>query len=199
MYFPKSQIKTGLYTNGGEFLVKETKKNYIGHYWKTSSNKYYSGRTPEDIVIEELELNLPPTDDNLSSEQYAYLNKDSSIFKEYSKLNSNFKDAILIPPSYSPKPSEDDYELGEFTRYFCKKTNEIIYIEINEETHDKLLTKDPSLLYQMYQPFKYKWKITGTRDEIYFTNKKVTEYMSKTFNLPMLYKFLKEDYIKFHF
>lgn len=198
MYFPKSQIKTGLYTNGGEFLVKETKKNYIGHYWKTSSNKYYSGRTPDDIVIEELELNTPPTDANLSSEQYTYLNKDSSIFREYSKLNSNFKDAILIPPSYSPKPTEEDYELGEFTRYFCKKTNEIIYIEINEDTHDKLVAKDASLLYQMYQPFKYKWKITGTKDEIYFTNKKVTEYMSKTFNLPMLYKFLKEDYIKFH-
>lgn len=198
MYYPKSQIKTGLYTNGGELLIKETKKNYIGHYWRTSSNKYYSGRTPDDIVTEELEVNLPPTDDNLTSEQYTYLNKDSSIFKEYSQLNNSFKDAVQIPSSYFPKPTEDDYTIGEFNRYFCKKTNEIIYIEINEDTYNKLLSKDPILLYQMYQPFKYKWKITGTRDEIYFTNKKVTEYMSKTFDLPMLHKFLKEDYLKFH-
>jgi hypothetical protein len=198
MYFPASQIKTGLYTNGGEFVLKESKKNYIGAYWRTSSSKYFTGKTPQDIVVEELELNISSSDENLTSEAYSYLGTDSTNFVEYQKLNSSFSESLIIPSSYTPKPNTEDYELGEFIRYFAKKTNEIVYIEINGETYEKLLSQDPTYLFQMYTPFKFAWKLTGKKEDVYFTNKRVTEYMTKTFGFLLLSKFLREDFLKFY-
>ena len=54
MYYPQSQIKTNLYTNGQEFSIESTKENYIGYYWKTSDGKYFTGKTPNDKNIQEL-------------------------------------------------------------------------------------------------------------------------------------------------
>ena len=48
MYFPQSQIKTNLSTNGGEFVTLSTNENYIGPYWSTSSGKYYTKKNPQD-------------------------------------------------------------------------------------------------------------------------------------------------------
>ena len=46
MYFPKSQIKTNLYTNGGEFTLLGNKSEYIGSYYSTSTGKFYAGKNP---------------------------------------------------------------------------------------------------------------------------------------------------------
>jgi hypothetical protein len=53
MYFPQSQIKTNLYTNGDEFVVKSTDQNYVGSYWKTSSGQFFSKKNPQDIPYED--------------------------------------------------------------------------------------------------------------------------------------------------
>jgi uncharacterized protein (DUF2147 family) len=45
MYYPKSQIKTNLYTNGGEYILSTSKIEYKGYYYKVSSGKLYSGKT----------------------------------------------------------------------------------------------------------------------------------------------------------
>ena len=39
MYYPKSQIKPNLYTNGEEFILSTTKETYKGPYYKISSGK----------------------------------------------------------------------------------------------------------------------------------------------------------------
>jgi hypothetical protein len=47
-YYPKSQLKLNLYTNGGEYILSTTKELYIGYYYQTSANTSYTGKTPED-------------------------------------------------------------------------------------------------------------------------------------------------------
>ena len=49
-YYPKSQITTNLYTNGGEFTVQQNNPLtvYIGYYWKNSKNQFFAGRTPKE-------------------------------------------------------------------------------------------------------------------------------------------------------
>ena len=54
MYFPKSQITPNLHTNGNEYTIKSTGENYIGYYWKSSSGKFFTGRTPQDMPIQEI-------------------------------------------------------------------------------------------------------------------------------------------------
>lgn len=199
MYYPASQIQTNLYTNGGEYSIKSTNQNYIGYYHKTSFGTFFSGKTPNDINIQELIKIEESPNSNLTSEAFIYNNtsNDASII-EYNKLNSNLNKSFIVPNSFNPIPTQEEYSLGEFTRYFCKKTNEIIYMEISKSTFDKLVDKDPSYLWQLYIPFSYKWRISGNKEDIYRINKNVTEYMSKSYNLPMFNKFLKENYLKFY-
>ena len=50
MYFPLSQITTNLTTQGGEFKVQSTGEDYVGNYFKTSKNQFYTGKAPNDGV-----------------------------------------------------------------------------------------------------------------------------------------------------
>ena len=54
MYYPKSQIKTNLFTNGKEFIRSDNRLPYVGSYWKTSNGGSFSGKTPEDNPYVEL-------------------------------------------------------------------------------------------------------------------------------------------------
>jgi len=57
MYYPKSQIKSDLYTNGGELVFLSDEKEYIGYYFSTSDNRFFSGRNPNNKPNFELKLN----------------------------------------------------------------------------------------------------------------------------------------------
>ena len=39
MYYPKSQIKTNLYTNGVEYILSTTKSGYSGFYYQISTKR----------------------------------------------------------------------------------------------------------------------------------------------------------------
>lgn len=45
-YYPKSQVKTSLYTNGGEYVLITTGANYKGYYYLISTGKKYVGKIP---------------------------------------------------------------------------------------------------------------------------------------------------------
>ena len=38
MYYPKSQIKTNLYTNGDKFALASTNETYTGYYYVVEMN-----------------------------------------------------------------------------------------------------------------------------------------------------------------
>jgi hypothetical protein len=206
MYYPQSQIIVNLYTNGQEFIIKSSEENYIGNYWKTSDGKYFTGKTPESKNIQELITSTSTINSiqysNLTSEAFSaptgvFLNDSYIINTEYNRLNNKLTKVNKVPTSFNPQPTQSDYDLGEFTRYFCKKTNELYYIEINKDTYTKLIGEDPNYLWQLYTPFKYQWIISGEEKQTYTTNKNVTNYMIVKFSFPALNQFLKEDYLKF--
>ena len=140
-YYPKSQIKTNLYTNGKEYAFLINQKPYIGYYWKNSLGKFYTGKTPQDLPTQEIIpiINSPVQTDNIEL-------APSSNVLEYNSINNNTISYNLIPVFIQSKPTQQDYQIGEFRRYFCKKTNEIIYIEIDQKQHDLLLNKDSQIL-----------------------------------------------------
>jgi hypothetical protein len=220
MYYPKSQIVTNLYTNGQEYVIKSTSANYIGNYWKTSDGKFFTGKTPEDKNIQELIIPTSKFSQNPSSSpayiqpiqvdlalayDAPYVGENSDLYNErnildYTKLKNidvNNPSSLLLPTPFNPQPTQDDYALGEFTRYFCKKTNELRYIEINKDTYEKLTGQNSTYLWQLYTPFKYQWIISGDKETVYKTNEQVTRYMTTKFKFPVFNKFLKENYLKF--
>ena len=68
---------------------------------------------------------------------------------------------------------------------------------INIDIYNKLLLKDPQILWQLYEPFNITWKLTGTIQEVVRINYNIVQLASKTKNLPRFEEYLKLDYIKY--
>ena len=217
MYYPLSQIQTNLYTNGQEYALKSNNQNYIGFYWKTSDGKIFTGKNPQDLPTQELIISVSdrsqtlPTISPVFSEvalayTAPYIGDNPDLYNEVEILTylnlkkiSTIFPPITIVPNYSPTiPTQKDYQIGECRRYFCKKTNEIIYLEISKDTYDKLVSKDSTIQYQLYQPFDLPWQLTGDKSQVFITNKNITELTSKQLKLPMLSEYLKNDFTKYY-
>ena len=56
MYIPKNRIITNLYTNTNEYVYKGTNVYYKGFYWKMYNGKLFTGKNPNELPNEELEL-----------------------------------------------------------------------------------------------------------------------------------------------
>jgi len=170
MYYPKSQITSNLYSNG-ELYIKSSGQSYIGYYYKVSTGKIFTGKTPQDGPNQELVV-----DNNINNIE-----------------DTNSK----VPQHYQTSPTEADYLLGEFRRYFCKKANELVYIEISVDSYTKLIQKDPLLYWQLYLPFFIPWLLVGNKETVYNTNKNITELTIHRLSFPLFGRWLKEDYLKY--
>ena len=208
-YFPLSQIKTNLFTNGYEFTtdLTDTTNSYSGYYWKTSEGKYYTGRTPQDLPTQELfripnlELStsqLPTIDTSNIISNITVFDGDP-ITESYLKLKNINPNTTNYVPYYNPViPTQQDYQIGQFRRYFVKKTNEIIYIETDKQTVEKIVAKDPQILWELYYPFFIDWQLTGDKQEVAKVNRNMVLLASKNQKLPALSLYLKEDYTKYY-
>jgi len=197
MYYPLSQITPNLYTNGEEYVIAATNAPYTGYYWKTSTGKSYTGKTPQDTPTEELIPFSVEGGSRQSNVINTYYNDNDDIAANYLNLVDP-PPPNAIPTYFATLPTPQDYQNTEFRRYFCKKTNEIIYLEISKETYDKLLAKDPKTLFELYVPFNLPWQLTGDREQVYKTNRNITELTSVKQKLPMLAEYLKMDFTKYY-
>ena len=222
MYYPKSQIKPNLYTEGTEFVYKTTNQPYSGYYYKISTGKYFTGRNPDDKP--NLELITLTGEDNLTPTVTAIANNISTIAIPVDGLyegnefgpNAPINETTIInyaqltntptiqPPQFispvynAPVPTEQDYQIGEFRRYFCKKTNVILYLEISKDTFDKLVARDPQYVWSLYQPFNLPWQLTGAQEEVEKTNRNIVALTSQRLKLPEFGRYLKDDYLKYY-
>jgi len=199
MYFPKSQIKTNLYTKGGEFIDPSTGENYVGFYFKTSTGGYYTGKNPQDSPV----INLSPTiafeTSNLSS-TLEFINESSpSIWTwDYYSTPLDKTNPPSPPIRTYPTPTKPDYILGEFTRYFLSKTNESKFIEINKEQYQKYIDKDKNVAYQLYQPISFSWDLTGDRNDTYRVNEATINKVERDNKLPGFKSYFKGRFDQFY-
>jgi hypothetical protein len=203
MYYPLSQIKTNLHTNGGEYSILSTGQDYTGYYFKVSTGKYYTGKTPQDLPNEELVPIVLLSSVFLPGEALTRipLNVDIEEVKNipYIDLSNINLNQVSYLPYYSPQiPTQQNYQTGVFRRYFCKKTNEIIYIEIDLNQYKNLVTKNPQILWQLYEPFNISWQLTGDKQQTAQVNKNIVELTSFRLKLPNFNLYLKEDYTKYY-
>jgi hypothetical protein len=198
MYYPKSQIVTNLYTNGGELsYVDSPQIEYKGYYWKTSKGKFFSGKTPQDLLIQELVLlestavATPNQNPILNSPNWTPNDFPAIEYPKY-----GYKE-VITPIYFLNIPTNQDYQKGTFTRYFCKKVNELIYIEISKDTFNKLINQDPSIGWQLYFPFQINWKLTGSKEDVFKVNRNIVEIAVNKNKLYQFDGYLKKDYLKF--
>lgn len=201
MYYPKSQIISNQYSKG-ELVVASTGETYIGDYWSTITGKYFTGKNPTSLNSPtELKLspglkdsNTPPPSD-LIPQNYNITYKTL----KYLQLK-NIKSSIApgLPRYSSPFLTEKDYATGEFTRLFCKKKNEGLFLEINKKTYEKLIYKNKSIYYKGYIPFTLPWVLTGDKEQVALENKNAVNYKENIQNLYGLNKYLNYNYLQFY-
>jgi hypothetical protein len=189
MYFPKSQIKPNLYTNGGEYILSTTKENYAGYYYEISNGQRYTGKTPQDglniLLLTSQTLNDTPNNSDLSPNLDNTIIIPNSVednyfitldFLKYPKIN-NFKNRNT-PTSNPTFPTQSEQDLGVYTRYFCKKNNELKYMEIDKTTFQKLNSKSNDIAWDLYTPISTLW-YTAENEISYKANKGLISLIEK--------------------
>jgi len=191
VYYPKSHITSNLYSNG-ELAYKDTLAPYTGQYFSTFDNKFWTGNGGGDgSNLELVNVNSAPAfptpetfeDNNPEDPRFYPENQDYSTLK---KVQYN-QGISQTPVSFYPTPSIQDYEMGEFTRYFSKKANEEVYYETSGLFKNNL-----------YIGFSLPWKLTGDRDVVFEVNKGIVELKQQQFKALGLGAFLKFNYIQYY-
>ena len=210
-YFPKSQIKTDLYTAGEEFYIINTTTFYKGYYYKLGNGKYYSGKSPS-TQNPTVELIIANQSDKFSTNSFSGIpayedntDPNNPVFVPYPNqfLSTNYPKfkpgATKFTPYYNPElPTPQNYQIGEFRRYFCKKTNEIKYIEIDKNIYKLLIERSPTIEFSLYLPFYLDWQLTGVEEQVARVNKNNAELTAQRLRLPGLLEYLRFDFTKYY-
>jgi len=211
MYYPKNKIQTNLYTSGDKFSIIDNNTSYVGYYWKTFEGKFYTGKNPNDkptrelIFIENRDDNeniLFPTTEIAIVDGPLELTDDYSttMLSEYIQLKNidvskNTKKQLPYP--IIPQPTTQDYQIGEFRRYFAKKINETKFIEINKDIYNNINIQNSDWLWELYQVFFIPWQISGDKSVVSKTNQNIVMLTMKRLNIYGFDKYLKENYTQF--
>ena len=212
MYYPKSQITPDLYTNGQEYFLSTTGENYIGSYYLVSNGRRYTGKNPSDkpnVLL--LEFFTQPNPEgteavfpkreiivqNENFEAWDFENKENS--KQYFRLaGKKVGDNRFLPSLHFASPTEKDYETGEFQRYFAKKTNELIYLEIDKLTYNKLSFKNPTIAFDLYNPISLPWNLVGEEKQVFESNKKIVGLVERRNNWYGFTSYFKDNWLQYY-
>lgn len=203
IYYPKTQIRTNLFTNGGEFINSVTKELYVGNYYETSLDQKFTGKNPQDPnsvpLIPIGETALDPTQTNADNDLVidARFTEPNYAYSIVTKQNPNTPQPIY-PKFYFAKPTEQDYKNTQFNRFFYKTLSGEKYVEISQKDYNSLINKEAKFLYQSVLAIILPWQLTGTKEEVYKTNARTTDNVEKQYGVKGLGLYLNFDYTKFY-
>ena len=214
MYYPKSQIKPNLYTNGDKYALSTTKEAYVGYYYSTSSGTSYTGKYPNDgkntLLIPILENSNSEQNDSVFPKGKIMVQKIPSeavssediIFSnnvKYSRLKTTTKSKDrFLPQPEQPNPSLDNYRIGSFLRYFVKKNNESIYFEVSTSTYNLLKGKSSSISYELYSCIEVEWTLVGPKSSVYASNKAKIKAIEKSERWPGFFNYFNYNFSQYN-
>ena len=197
-YIPKNRIQTNLYTAGGEYYIEGVTKDYVGYYHKLYNGKVHSGKNPNDAPIYVLTPIRDYNEESIGLYNKVYVSNTLESYT-YGKLAGvDLKISKDTPQLFFTKPTEQDYELGEFQRYFCKKRNESIFLEISKITYNRLNQQDSTIDFQPWMPFSIPWELVGEKNKVTSINQNIILLKEDKDKLYGFSKYLKEDYLKYY-
>jgi hypothetical protein len=179
MYFPKNKIRTGLYANDGEFIYLDDSSSFSGYYYSLYNGTFFEGKSPtkgnrEIIKIifsknnEIVKSSIRPIDEFGWNGQIASTANNGSFVKEALIISTG--QIQNVPISSYRSPLSTDYSIGQFIRYFCRKVNEPVFLEINKSTYNALYNQNENWV-NLYIPFQMYWLIAGDYQQVIKTNK----------------------------
>jgi hypothetical protein len=206
-YYPLSQIKPSLYTNGDEYLLSTTQESYTGYYYEISNGRKYTGKTPQDgpniLLIPSLSLphDLVDNTDGKVIEPFNLITPDADNPTLYSPLDKRILNGLTnrFVPSYNPTlPTQQEYNVGVFTRYFCKRRNQNIYLEIDKNTYQLLNTKSPKIAWDLYAATQMLWYLTGDEMTVAKGNKGLATNLETTQKWYGFSQYFKNNFTQYY-
>ena len=227
-YLPKHYVKTGLTSNPGEYIDRATGEPYSGPYYEIATGQFFAGVGPQDPNAREIlpfgdsetvpgteyqqvgiafNLDVPNIKPGRSS--YDIQNQPTVNYQLFQQQVVNEYTAIkkytaqdyqvrFLPYGITPIPDENDYKIGEYERYFCKKANENAYLELDNQQFTSLASADPKFFWEQYVPFSLPWSITGQESQVYQTNRNIVQKRIMNLELFGFDRFLREEYLQFY-
>jgi hypothetical protein len=213
----------------GVLVNQITEAPYTGFFWYTAKGDYFSGKTPNDLPTERLVVltdtkeDLPATLNNpltpTKSKIALFLNDPepdiAGLGAQNSKFGWNQSDIVTYTrarggainntptfdnPYHNPiLPTEKNYELGTFTRYIVKNFPSKIFIEVDEEMYNNILSKNKKVFYYQYIPVSLPWIITGDSSQVEQVNKNIVDLaIRKNSDLSGIQEYFKGRYLQYY-
>ena len=206
-------------------LVNEQFRNpYTGYFHYTSKGKYFSGKTPEASVVEKLVILedtiedestlLPSTKSKIAlfiddpEPSIAFRNDEYEDGAWSQMMVINYMNTIgishtfpptFINPYHNPEiPTEKDYKLGSFIRYFSKSYSTKIYIEIDKSMFEKIISGNINVPYELYQAFSIPWTLIGKESQVRQINQNIVNLAERKNKLVGLQEYFRNKYLQ-HF
>ena len=226
MYFPKNRIITNLYTGGGEYKKSQPESldrlkfsddgSYIGYYWRTQTGFIFTGKNPNDkpsirlFPIKVQNTNLPTTDpgNTLVYAGSAPPRTERERLNPYKGIAPDLYNAYTLikgtkPPRKFPTnlyvtPTQKDYELGAFVRYFLFKSTTKEFLEVDKNIYDKIDKKDGNWVFELYVPFTILWTLNGDEIDVQNANREITLLSQKRLRVNGLTQFLRGNYLQYY-
>jgi hypothetical protein len=180
-YYPKNKIQTNLYTSGNEFVYLSDRQPYVGSYYKLYNGKYFTGVNPDETPSLEL-IKLPSPGNDTELNTLKRLNLEGNLSIPYNPLF----------------PTPQDYQNGEFIRYFLIRRNQLLFSEINKSNYDEYINKKPTVYWRTYRPFSLKWQLTGDISRVAQVNRDITSLIEIRENVTGLGLYLQENWIQYY-
>ena len=225
-YVPLNKITTDLYTYGGEYVFQDSLNIYVGPYHKYYNGEVYTNTTPDIpgstrlIKISKAQTTAIESDDQIAldigievehpdltqgniEEQIRQLNEShpSKTIENYLQAKNltiqQYKPKKTIQ-SYNPEPTQSDYQVGEFQRYFLKQINTLKYVEVDKDTYTAITSRNPEYNWEYYTAITLPWTITGDQTQTGITNRNIVQLVEKLQNIQGLGAFLQFNYLKFY-
>jgi hypothetical protein len=181
MYYPKNQILTDQYTEGDSLVYANSSQDfYVGYYFQTSDGKIFTGRNPNDKPNNELKAQVETPGGDAELDGIGTYTEDTNEFvlPVFYMVNKKIN-PFAIPPSRPiqsiPLPTSQNYEVGEFQRYFTSKMNEVQYTEISKSLYTRFIKRQNTVDWGLYTAFTIPWLISGKRNDVYNINQKTVE------------------------
>lgn len=180
LYTPKYKLKRG-YTEGNEYIVRNTNDNYIGLYHIYPNGAIYSNA---ELTTDSVELIRNVFNDNPNN-------------LTYFTLRSLTFDRYKYPVFYITMPTPDDYKVGTVTRYFAQKINEPnIIIEIDaKQAKSANRSNKVGINRYIWNVQSIEWTISGNTEQVIKANTKVLTFTEQ--RMPGISTYLY-DPLEFH-
>jgi len=219
-YIPLNRVQTNLFAFLNEFVYLASGADYSGDYHKLYTGKTYTGATPNTPFSEEI---IPKALFNSYQDEFLFEGRTVQIAQQFQDpdVQVPYKETAYFPQlideyvqlqglrpeqtanalkilAQSIKPTEKDYQKGQFFRFFVKKRNEPVYTEIDRELFRLIKNRDPKIYSKYHLPFRLLWTLTGKKDDVFEANKNITYRAERELKLVFLPEFLQQNWLKFY-